>query len=276
MFDILLLAIPAALILGIAVAVLVLRAAARRARRAPPQRRDAAAAASPGQTARPRSLPAPPRRPERVVVPAPAPRTAGSIAARGEGDFGDTQPQERSAPRARPPRPADAGQAAASAPSIRAPAAPPIGAAPRAVCAAPAAPTVPAAALPPAVLVVDDSAVVRAKLKKTLQAQGWSVVAAGDGMQALELLGAQRFKLLISDLEMPRMDGRELIARLGASPGAVGLPVIAITGHDRPEAAASLGPNVRAVLRKPWGDAELNDTLAALWPTGAQAAAAVH
>ncbi len=112
-------------------------------------------------------------------------------------------------------------------------------------------------------LVADDSAVVRVKLKKALEAAGWQVTMAQDGIQALELLDQQRFDLLITDLEMPRLDGRALIAAVQDRPAIAALPILAITGHDQPVDLAVGAAQLRGVLRKPWGESELAAALAA-------------
>ena len=132
------------------------------------------------------------------------------------------------------------------------------------------------APLSQAVLVADDSAVVRAKLKRSLEAQGWRVSLAADGVQALQMLDGQRFNLLITDLEMPRMDGRELIAAVHGRAGFAALPVLAITGHEQPEAGGALGANVHAVLRKPWSDGELLDAIATVAVAGREGALLHH
>lgn len=115
------------------------------------------------------------------------------------------------------------------------------------------APPTPRPAAQRRILIVDDSAVVRTKLAKLLGSHGWTVTQARDGQDALRMLGSDGADLLITDLEMPQMDGRELIAALGSR----ALPILAITGHDSPPPAASLGAGVRAVLHKPWDDQAL-------------------
>ncbi|MDT7836565.1 response regulator [Aquabacterium sp. OR-4] len=106
-------------------------------------------------------------------------------------------------------------------------------------------------------LLVDDSAVVRAKLRKLLEGAGHVVVQARDGLEALELLGQQRFALLITDLEMPNMNGAELIAAAHQRPDLSRLPMLAITGHDEMQAHLQSYARLHGVLRKPWNDAEL-------------------
>ena len=64
------------------------------------------------------------------------------------------------------------------------------------------------------VLIVDDSATVRKFVSVSLSMQGFSVVAACDGMDALEKISKGKFNLVITDLNMPTMDGLEFIKAL--------------------------------------------------------------
>ncbi len=79
------------------------------------------------------------------------------------------------------------------------------------------------------VLVVDDSATVRKFVSVSLEMQGFDVTSACDGMDALEQLPKRKFDLVITDLNMPNMDGFELIRALRESPEYQELPVIILT-----------------------------------------------
>ena len=68
------------------------------------------------------------------------------------------------------------------------------------------------------ILVVDDEASSRRILKLGLEAAGYEVDTAGDGVEALEKLRGDRFDVLITDMNMPRMDGQELCAAIRSSP----------------------------------------------------------
>ncbi|WP_431264661.1 response regulator [Roseateles chitinivorans] len=142
---------------------------------------------------------------------------------------------------------------------------------PRPLPPAPAAvvpPPVPAAAetsqerLP--LLVVDDSAVVRAKLVKLFSDAGHEVVAARDGVEAMELLGQTRFGVLITDLEMPNMDGFELIKAVQGALATEDLPMIAITGHEELHARLHQIQGLYGMFHKPWNDRELIKRVEAL------------
>ena len=123
---------------------------------------------------------------------------------------------------------------------------------------APAVPAPPAPKGPPAVLVADDSAVVRTKLKRLLEGAGFTVVQVNDGAEALaELEKRPEITVLITDLEMPNKDGFELIADVHGSMATEDLPVIAITGHDELHGRVGQIEGVYGIFKKPWNDREL-------------------
>ena len=111
---------------------------------------------------------------------------------------------------------------------------------------------------PPTVLVADDSAVVRTKLKRLLEGAGFVVVQVNDGNEALaELEAKPEIAVLITDLEMPNKDGFELIADVLGSLTTEDLPVIAITGHDELHGRVGQIEGVYGIFKKPWNDREL-------------------
>lgn len=118
--------------------------------------------------------------------------------------------------------------------------------------------------LPGAILLVDDSAVARAKLRKLFVGAGYQVEVAGDGREALEALAAGYFSVLITDLEMPNMDGFELIAAVQGSLDTEDLPIIAITGHDELSARVHDYQGLYGIFKKPWNDRELLKRVEAL------------
>jgi two-component system chemotaxis response regulator CheY len=79
------------------------------------------------------------------------------------------------------------------------------------------------------VLVVDDSATVRKFVSVSLEMQGFDVSVACDGMDALEQLPKRKFDLVITDLNMPNMDGFEFIRALRENPEYHELPVIILS-----------------------------------------------
>lgn len=85
------------------------------------------------------------------------------------------------------------------------------------------------------ILVAEDSITSRLLLKSVLQAAGYDVKTAVDGMEALSLLRAERFDLLVSDVEMPRLNGFDLTARLRVDRKLSELPVVLVTALATPE-----------------------------------------
>ena len=112
-------------------------------------------------------------------------------------------------------------------------------------------------AQPLAVLVVDDSAVARAKLRKLLEGAGFVVDVANDGEQALDLLSRKSYAVLITDLEMPVLDGFQVIAHVQGSLETEDLPIIAITGHEELSARVNDCQGLYGIFKKPWNDREL-------------------
>ena len=82
------------------------------------------------------------------------------------------------------------------------------------------------------VLIAEDESFTALALVDALQAQGHDVREAADGAEALEIMGEFQPDVLVTDLNMPRMDGFELIRRLNARPQGAP-PVILITGLPR-------------------------------------------
>ena len=79
------------------------------------------------------------------------------------------------------------------------------------------------------ILTVDDSPSIRQMIKVTLAPAGHNVIEAGDGAQGLEKAKASKFDLVITDLNMPVMNGLELIRALRALPALLGLPIVFLT-----------------------------------------------
>ncbi|MGJ7522920.1 Hpt domain-containing protein [Variovorax sp. LT1P1] len=110
----------------------------------------------------------------------------------------------------------------------------------------------------PLVLVVDDSITVRRVTQRMLQREGYRVSLAADGLQALERLQTERPAVVLSDIEMPRMDGFDLARNIRADEALKHLPIIMITSRiaeKHREHAAQLGVN--HYLGKPYSEEEL-------------------
>ena len=112
--------------------------------------------------------------------------------------------------------------------------------------------------LAPLVLVVDDSLTVRRVTERMLLREGYRVTLAKDGQDALERLALERPAVVLSDIEMPRMDGFEFVRKLRADPDLQDLPVIMITSRiaqKHRDHAAQLG--VEHYLGKPYSEEKL-------------------
>jgi chemosensory pili system protein ChpA (sensor histidine kinase/response regulator) len=124
--------------------------------------------------------------------------------------------------------------------------------------AVPAAVTEAQGARAPLVMVVDDSLTVRRVTQRLLLREGYRVVTAKDGLEALERLAEERPVILLSDIEMPRMDGFDLLRNVRADARLAGLPVVMITSRiaqKHREYALELG--VDHYLGKPYSEEEL-------------------
>jgi chemotaxis protein histidine kinase CheA/CheY-like chemotaxis protein len=81
------------------------------------------------------------------------------------------------------------------------------------------------------VLLADDSISVRKFVGRMLEKAGYRVELAADGLEALEILGQTRCDLLVTDLEMPRSNGYELMAHLRQNPETRALPIVVVTSR---------------------------------------------
>lgn len=82
------------------------------------------------------------------------------------------------------------------------------------------------------VLVVDDEAAIRDIVQRTLQKEGWEVLEAKDGVEALEQVARHQPEMILLDLMMPRMDGFQFVAELRKSETGRNIPIIVITAMD--------------------------------------------
>jgi chemosensory pili system protein ChpA (sensor histidine kinase/response regulator) len=106
--------------------------------------------------------------------------------------------------------------------------------------------------------VIESSTTVRRVTQRLLRREGYRVALAADGLQALERLRDERPAVVLSDIEMPRMDGFDLARNIRADASLQGLPIIMITSRiaaKHREHAMSLG--VDHYLGKPYPEEEL-------------------
>ncbi|MEQ8664913.1 MAG: response regulator [Rhodospirillales bacterium] len=88
---------------------------------------------------------------------------------------------------------------------------------------------------PPSVLVVDDSVTTRTLERSLLEANGYRVSVSVDGRDALESLRRQPVDLVVSDVEMPHLDGFGLLRAMKQDPSLAAIPVILVTSRDSPD-----------------------------------------
>ena len=188
-------------------------------------------APSPAGLGRPMPAPAPAPVPAPVPAPIPAPVPAPVLAAASAAVAGAAEP----APQSRPPmpvplpRPPAAGQGVA--PLLR----------PETIT----------------VLVVDDSKVVRIKTSRLLEKHHYKVLLADDGLTALQALAEQWPDLVITDVEMPGLDGFGLTQQLRSQPHGQAMPVIMITSSNERHRDEAARAGVSVLLGKPYAEEQL-------------------
>jgi CheY-like chemotaxis protein len=102
------------------------------------------------------------------------------------------------------------------------------------------------------VMVADDSKVVRIKTGRLLAAHQYQVCYANDGLEAVQLLLTQTPDVLITDVEMPGMDGFELTRHVRQQAGTASMPVIMITAADDRHREQAEMAGVSVLLGKPY------------------------
>jgi len=110
----------------------------------------------------------------------------------------------------------------------------------------------------PLVMVVDDSITVRKFTSRLLEREGYRVITAKDGLDAIEKFKDRLPDVMLVDIEMPRMDGFDLTRNVRGDPRTSGIPIIVIssrTADKHRSRAAALGVN--AFIGKPYQEAEL-------------------
>ena len=112
--------------------------------------------------------------------------------------------------------------------------------------------------LAPLVMVVDDSLTVRKITTRFLQREGYRVCTARDGVEALEMLEDEMPAVMLLDIEMPRMDGFEVVRHVRSSGVTRHLPIIMITSRTADKHRShALDAGVDAYMGKPYQEEEL-------------------
>lgn len=120
------------------------------------------------------------------------------------------------------------------------------------------------------VLVADDSDTVRAAVRIELAGRGYTVVEACDGRAALDLLAEHPVDVILLDLQMPELDGHQVLAQLTADASLSTIPVVVLSGRtDTSDVVAALESGAHDYLTKPFAPAELAARVAAATRTKA-------
>jgi two-component system chemotaxis response regulator CheY len=118
------------------------------------------------------------------------------------------------------------------------------------------------------VLVVDDSAAIRKILQRVLRQTGMAIsniYEAGDGHEALGVLNSQPVNLVLTDINMPKMDGLQLLAAIKARPDWHNLPVVMITTEGgEAKVAEALRLGAAGYVRKPFTADQIKEKLAGI------------
>ena len=115
----------------------------------------------------------------------------------------------------------------------------------------------------PTILVVDDEAIARAYMERALKQEGYGVILASDGEEALQKLMTtkQKIALVITDLVMPGMGGHAFAVEVGRLPSPP--PVLYISAYEKPQ-----GEMAKRFLQKPFSIAELTGAVKQLLGDG--------
>ena len=84
------------------------------------------------------------------------------------------------------------------------------------------------------ILVVDDSMLIRHTVCRFLEERGFNVESATNGLEALEMLNSIQPDIIITDLQMPKMDGPHLIDVLKSRPETAAIPIVILAGKQQP------------------------------------------
>ena len=116
----------------------------------------------------------------------------------------------------------------------------------------------------PTILVVDDEAIARAYMERALKQEGYQVILASDGEEALQTLKTtkQKIAMIITDLVMPGMGGHAFAIEVGQLPSPP--PMLYVSAYEKPQ-----GEMARRFLQKPFSIAELTTAVKQMLGEGA-------
>ncbi len=119
------------------------------------------------------------------------------------------------------------------------------------------------------VLIIDDSSTMRKIVTRSLRQAGLdfdSILEAGDGQEALDILSGEKPDIILSDINMPNMDGLEFLKKKAADPSIKDIPVVMVTteggSEDMVEQSKTLG--AAGCVKKPFTPDQVNEVLGPL------------
>jgi two-component system, chemotaxis family, chemotaxis protein CheY len=122
------------------------------------------------------------------------------------------------------------------------------------------------------VLIVDDSSIVRSVIKKSISMSGIdvsSVFEASNGKEALEILNKEWVDIVFADLNMPEMNGIELVERMSEDAMLVSTPVVIISAEQRQMKIDYLKKRgIRAYIKKPFRPERFKDVVCSILEEG--------
>jgi len=112
------------------------------------------------------------------------------------------------------------------------------------------------------VLIVDDDKTTRKMISLILKSKGYEVVTAENGIEALQKLGLERINLILTDMNMPYMDGIEFIKQVRANPDIANIPIVMITTEaDEDEKRRAFEAGVDDYLVKPTNAEQISESM---------------
>jgi two-component system chemotaxis response regulator CheY len=119
-------------------------------------------------------------------------------------------------------------------------------------------------------LIVDDSSVMRKIVERSLRQAGLDALVvheAGSGVEGLEVLKTEQVDLILSDINMPSMNGLEFVRQIRAQNLAVGVPVVMITTESSEEhVKEAILAGARGYIRKPFTAEQVRERVLPLLP----------
>ncbi len=112
------------------------------------------------------------------------------------------------------------------------------------------------------ILITDDKPEVLELVKVTLEGEDYEAICASDGKEALEKIGLERPDLVLLDIEMPKMDGFEVLSKLREDPKTKDIPVIMLTAKgQKPDREKGIKLGASDYIIKPFSPSHLLDKI---------------